>query len=395
MARNPGALHNALTRNEEDVLHELASTDEGMNFHFEPSEAFLPEELKYAPPLVVAATFYNARACIDYIFTQGVENEQADLLGRTAVHFAAMTGNLELLEYEPFAGYDFSARDWRNRTPLHYAVMAGKLDIVNHLIDREGADINARDLFGYNAITIAAEVGNLELLRALIDKGGHIVDDRQGLPPLVIALQRNRMDVFDFLLRYTPQSHSWARNDATLYHFAAQLGHAKVIETLNQDFNDLNVNQVDKFGYTPLHYAILHGHANATKALLAVHGIDLKVTTGPDGLTPLFLGIQYGRRATVELIWAAAIAADPNLPDTLDANQSNCLHLAALHGHIDLVKFFLEKRLSRTALDRDGKKAQDLASGMKAGEIRDTIVNWKDPDEGKDKGGCRCCCSVQ
>jgi ankyrin repeat protein len=208
-------------------VYDLATTDEGMNYHFEPSATFLPEDLKYAPPLVVSATYCNAVKCIDYIFTQGVENEQSDLLGRTAVHFASMQGNLELLQYESFSQYDFNARDWRNRTPLHYAVMAGKTEVVTHLIEHEGAEVNALDRFGYNSITMAAEVGNLDLLKFLIEKGGHIVDDRNG---------------------YTPQAHSWTKNDANLFHFAAQLGRAKVIQTLAADFVDLDANVTDKYG---------------------------------------------------------------------------------------------------------------------------------------------------
>jgi ankyrin repeat protein len=390
---NPGAIHNALVRNEEEGLHDLAATDEGMNYHFEPSAGFLPEELKYSPPLILAATYYNAVACIDYIFTQGVENEQSDLLGRTVVHFAAMQGNMELLQYESFSQYDFNARDWRNRTPLHYAVMGGKQEVVTHLIEHEGAEVNVLDRFGYNAITMAAEVGNLDLLKFLIDKGGHIVDDRNGYPPLLIALQRNRIDVFNFLLRYSPQVHSWTKNDANLFHFAAQLGRAKVIESLAADFNDLDANVNDKYGYSPLHYAVLHGHVAAVKALLKVRGVDPQKKTG-GGLTTLFLGIHYGQLATVQLIWEAAIVGNPRLGEELDDNQSNALHLAALHAHMDLVKFFLEKRVSRIALDRDGKKAQELSSGMKAAEITEFIINWKDPNEKDDNGGCCCCCEV-
>jgi ankyrin repeat protein len=387
---NPGAIHNALIRNDEDALHELASTDEGMNFHFEPSAIFLPEELKYGPPLVVAATYYNAVACIDYIFTEGVENEQSDLLGRTAIHFAAMTGNMELLQYESFSQYDFNARDWRNRIPLHYAIMAGKTEVVVHLIDHEGAEINSTDCFGYNAITIAAEVGNLEILKLLIDKGGHIVDDRNGYPPLLIALQRNKIDFFNSFLSSTPQAHSWSKNDSTLLHYAAQLGYSKVIDSLVADFADLNANASDKYGYTPLHYAVLHGHVGATKVLLKTRGVEVQKKTG-SGLTTLFLGIHYGQRATVELVWEAAAVGNPKLGEELDDNQSNALHLAAKHSHIELVQFFLEKRVSRIALDRDGKKAQDLASGMKKDDIVNLIMNWKDPAEKEKKGGCGCC----
>jgi ankyrin repeat protein len=302
-----------------------------------------------------------------------------------------MQGNLELLQYESFSQYDFNARDWRNRTPLHYAVMAGKQEVVTHLIEHEGAEVNALDRFGHNSITMTAETGNLDLLKFLIEKGGHIVDDRNGYPPLLVALQRNHMEVFNYLLRYTPQAHSWSRNDANLFHFAAQLGRAKVIQDLAADFGDLDANATDKYGYTPLHYAVLHGHVEATKALLKVRGVEVQKKSGA-GLTTLFLGIYFGQLSTVELIWEEASIGNPALGEELDDNQSNALHLAALHAHMDLVRFFLEKRVSRMALDRDGKKAQELASGMKASEIADFIMNWVDPKEDEVKKGC--CCEV-
>jgi hypothetical protein len=43
---NSGPIENAFLHDDEDRLHELASTDESMNFHFEPNAIFLPEELK-------------------------------------------------------------------------------------------------------------------------------------------------------------------------------------------------------------------------------------------------------------------------------------------------------------------------------------------------------------
>jgi ankyrin repeat protein len=127
----------------------------------------------------------------------------------------------------------------------------------------------------------------------------------------------------------------------------------------------------------PLHYAVLHGHVEATKALLKVRGVEPQKKTG-DGLTTLFLGIHYGQLSTVELIWEAAAVGNLTLGEELDENQSNALHLAAKYAHLDLVRFFLEKRVSRIALDRDGKKAQELSSGMKAEEITQFIINWVD-----------------
>jgi hypothetical protein len=52
----------------------------------------------------------------------------------------------------------------------------------------------------------------------------------------------------------------------------------------------------------------------------------------------------------------------------------------------------LEKRVSRIALDRDGKKPQELPSGMKKDNITNLILNWKDPMEEEKKEGC--CCEV-
>lgn len=66
---------------------------------------------------------------------------------------------------------------------------------------------------------------------------------------------------------------------------------------------------VNKPGWTPLHYAATNGHLKTMELLLDEHAyID---ATSPNGTTPLMMAAHYGTAAAVKLLLAAG--ADPTL----------------------------------------------------------------------------------
>lgn len=72
------------------------------------------------------------------------------------------------------------------------------------------------------------------------------------------------------------------KNGRTPMHWAADYGHASVIELLAKKGADINAK--DRFGITPLLAAVYDGRTSAVKALLA-HGAN-KTIKDSDGKTP-------------------------------------------------------------------------------------------------------------
>jgi ankyrin repeat protein len=379
----------ALERDIPEDLELLTQIEEGMNYIFPPGDAYLPDELLFGSPLLNVAAYYGASKCIDYMMNQGIELAVTDLMSRTCLHMAALSGRIDMLQFEHFQNLDYNAKDWQGRTPLHLAVINGKTDAVAYLIDHEGGDVNARDRLGCNSVLMATEAGNLEMIRFLMERSAHVIDDRNGYPPLLVALQRHKIDIYNFFLRASPQAHQWRRNDMNLFHFACVHGVAEAIPDLAQ-YGDIPVNQLDQYGWAPIHYAVAHGHAACVKELLKVQGFELKLQTNDrdNRLSAMFLGIHFGSLDAVKNVFEA----DPTQAEDLDPNQGTALHVSAKAGQLELVKYFLDRKIPRVSLDADGKKAVNVASGTRKEIIRKVITEWQDPDA-KNKND-RGCCSI-
>ncbi|CAJ0751634.1 3197_t:CDS:2, partial [Entrophospora sp. SA101] len=72
-----------------------------------------------------------------------------DKIGRQAIHYATMVGNLEVLKLLIECGIDVNVvDDWDNWTCLHYACKESYIDIVDYLIYNCKANINIKDKHG-------------------------------------------------------------------------------------------------------------------------------------------------------------------------------------------------------------------------------------------------------
>jgi len=103
-----------------------------------------------------------------------------------------------------------------------------------------------------------------------------------------------------------PQIDPEARNehDESLLMLASLKGLLAVCEQLIAKGADVN-----KPGWTPLHYAATHGHISVMNLLLDNHAyID---AASPNGSTPLMMAALYGTPAAVKVLLEAG--ADPRL----------------------------------------------------------------------------------
>jgi ankyrin repeat protein len=87
---------------------------------------------------------------------------------RSALHQAAASGSLELVELLISHGARIDKPNRVNETPLYFAVSRGRVAIASRLLS-EGANPNVKATFtGMTPLMAAAEIGNLELVRILL-----------------------------------------------------------------------------------------------------------------------------------------------------------------------------------------------------------------------------------
>jgi len=177
--------------------------------------------------------------------------------GLTLVHFAAMSGKVEMLAELLKAKADPKARDEKGYTPLHFVQFATRFadaktvsKIVEMLLAYD-ADLNARDNNNQTPLHWVASDGGEEMARALLERGADPnLKDKDGYTPLHLAAGRFKQRVAELLLD-----------------------------------NKADVNALSKDGLTPLHLAALKNNKLMVTLLLS-HKADPNIKS-PDGTTPL------------------------------------------------------------------------------------------------------------
>jgi uncharacterized protein len=126
---------------------------------------------------------------------------QLDDSSRTAMHYAASNGNLQIIAILIKADAKLNPVDPLGDTPLHLAVEQNQIEAAKLLLDA-GADVDPQNKDGMTPLMIAASHGNLEMVRALLAKGANPAKtDYTGRDAVSWAQDGHRPAVIDTLTR--------------------------------------------------------------------------------------------------------------------------------------------------------------------------------------------------
>ena len=291
--------------------------------------------------------------------------------GANCLHMAAMNGHLDLCK-TLLEKHNFNVKmaDNHGRKPLHYSAMSGSYELCKFFLEN-GSDIYMESKDGCNCFHFAANNGHLKFCKTLLEKHKFDVHmtDNYGWTPLHYSAKNGNYELFKFLNDMSNFKHLAINAGCNCLHIAADSGHISLCKVLIAK-HKFNVQMTDLQGWTALHYSAkngsyelfqlldtmggniylksyygrncLHiaadnGHINLCRKLLEKHDFDIHMTDN-GGWTPLHFSIKNGSFDLFKYL----LDMGSNVYLTT-RNGSNCLHIAAWNGHLNLCKTFVEE----------------------------------------------------
>lgn len=318
-------------------------------------------------PLHLAVITGNAAEVQDKARRSTVD--KADGSGKTALHWAASSGNKEIISVLLEAGASVRSEDAGKRTPLHYAAREGRNEAARLLLD-QGADVNAKDQHdltpleiamwgddademvgfllgngaeaGPRALENAIRYGHVEAVRLLVDKGLDLNVSRVGGDTyLGLAAENGHTDIVRLLLKkgaYIDTPGYDGNYRRTPLAAAAENGHVEIVRLLLKGGAQVNPPSYEKpESYRlPLNCAACSGNVEIVKLMIG-KGADINAR-GEGAITALHEAARAGHAEIVRILLEKGAKVDVD-----SMADRTPLHYACESGDVDSVRLLLEK----------------------------------------------------
>jgi ankyrin repeat protein len=177
------------------------------------------------------AAMYADPGTMRLLLDKGADPDHADHSGATALMWSIPDlGKVRLLVAN---GANVNAvSSLTGRTPLLIATAQPEAaGIVKLLLDK-GADVKVRDRYGFMPLPNAAFNGELETLTLLIARGADLNARSLGLTPLFGAVNANRADLVDLLLKHGADATAKDNHGAGILAYATSYADAAIFRKL-------------------------------------------------------------------------------------------------------------------------------------------------------------------
>ena len=225
--------------------------------------------------LLDAAESGDHAAALRLLSAKGANVNATAADGSTAIMYAAANDDLELVRALIKAGANVKLKNQFGTSALTEAAIIGSAPIIDALL-KAGADPNFRTTDGETPLMAAARSGKIDAAKALLAAGADInaKENWGGQSAIMWAAAQGQADMVKYL----------ASKDASLN------DHGKVHQWERKIIQEPRPKDMNKGGFTPLHYAAREGCSVCVQNLLAA-GADPD-SEDPDRETPLLLALE-------------------------------------------------------------------------------------------------------
>ena len=305
-----------------------------------------------------------------------------DKMGRTPLHYASVSGDLEVASYLMGKLDDHWDKDENSWTALYFAAIEGHASIVELFLGHPKPPINERTKAGELPIHGASRSGHVAVVKCLLEhmdkKDMNATDNMYGRTALHAAAQQGHAEVVKLLLAQEADQTMKDTNGRTALEWAILSRHEHVMELLLPR-NECNLEKrcwAEDIASTALFLAATRGERDTVEALITLLvSMHAKVKFGR---TAHLLAAQNGWSDIVDLLKVAGAGLDSSTGGDLHGsdqktvdfeysavvgNEINliALHIAAQYGNVDLVKEMVIHPVDIQAKDKSGKTPLYLA----------------------------------
>uniref|UniRef100_A0A8C1D511 Ankyrin repeat domain 28b n=1 Tax=Cyprinus carpio carpio TaxID=630221 RepID=A0A8C1D511_CYPCA len=349
-------LHVACYNGQDVVVNELIECGANVN---------QVNEKGFAPLHFTAASRHGA-LCLELLVGNGADVNIKSKDGKTPLHMTAIHGRFSRSQAIIQNGAEIDCEDKNGNTPLHIAARYGHELLINTLITN-GADTAKRGVHGMFPLHLAALSGFSDCCRKLLSSGFDIdTPDDFGRTCLHAAAAGGLEQTISFFFFFrTP-----------LHYAAANCNYQCLFALVG---SGANVNELDKRGCTPLHYAAASdADGNLTHFLTRCLEYLLRNDANPgirdnQGYNAVHYASAYGHRLCLELLMETS--GTDILNDSDVRAPVSPLHLAAYHGHHQALEVLVQSLLDLDVRTAQGHTPLDLAAFKGHVECVDVLIN--------------------
>ncbi|XP_056408594.1 ankyrin repeat domain-containing protein 50-like [Hyla sarda] len=362
-----------------------------------------------------AAAWGGHTEVVETLLAFGAHPDTSGADGRTALRAAAWGGQEGPVKALIRAGAEIDRADEEGRTPLMAAAYMGHGTVAELLLD-SGANVNQYDVDGRSALAVAClcvPTGNQrhpQLVSVLLDHGADpLLEDKEGLTPLLIAAYEGQEEVAELLLEAGADPDRAGKDQMTPLLAAASGGHAETVRVLllwgaSTDVLDiegrsalllaaaavhgeeavrvllhrgLNENHQDHLGWTALHWAACEGRRSVCRTL--IDGGAKVGVRDREGYTPFLLAAEEGHTGCVELLINRGSPVSQ-----LGRDGMTALCFAAVGGHKATVELLLRKRADPDVKTTQGKPLLHLLALQGLTDVAKVLLQHGADQEGRD-----------
>lgn len=120
----------------------------------------------------------KVKPILDLLIERGIEIDNANQMGHTALHAAAVAEKLDFIEYLLQKGANVNAADSDETTPVMLAAWKGNLDVVKFFVEKGKADVNIKNKIGLGLLEYAQKHPVVkDYLKAVVRDAKQAVED--------------------------------------------------------------------------------------------------------------------------------------------------------------------------------------------------------------------------